>query len=150
MGKKRVIKKTEKELLSETEKIEKKLKKEVILKSGPASLGGKVYVSSSYNNTIISLTDASGNVLYWASAGSIGFKGTKKGTSFAASKVAEAIVEACKKYRVKEVLVYIKGIGGGRDSSLKTFAAKGLDIIGIKDITPIPHNGCKPRKPRRV
>lgn len=150
MGKKRIIQKSQEELIKEREGIDQKLKKEVSLKGAVALQRAKVFISSSYNNTIITLANASGDVLYWRSAGSIGFKGTKKGTSFASSKVAEAIAAACEKLRIREIEVFVKGVGGGRDSALKTLANKGLEIQSVKDITPIPHNGCRPRKPRRV
>ncbi len=150
MGKKRVIKKTEEELIKETEKVEQKMKKAVSVKKSSEAGEGKIYISSTYNNTIISLTNKKGEVLVWRSAGSVGFKGTKKGTSYAASKVAQSIAEACRKLRIREVDVFVKGVGGGRDSSLKTLANQGLEFRSIKDITPIPHNGCRPRKPRRV
>ncbi len=150
MGKKRVIKKSQEELIKETEGIDKKLKKEVSTKSFGSFKVGRIYISSTYNNTIISLADAKGNVLAWRSAGNIGFKGTKKGTSFAASKVAEAIVAVCDKLRIKEVDVFITGISGGRDSALKTLVVKGLDLNSINDVTPLPHNGCRAKKKRRV
>ena len=150
MGKKRVIKKTEAELIKETEKVEKKMKKEVSVKSQKAFLKGHVYIYSTYNNTIITLTDELGNTLHWRSAGNIGFKGTKKGTSFAGGKVAEAVAETCDKLRIKEISIYIKGVGGGRDAALKTFSNKGFDILSINDVTPIPHNGCRPKKLRRT
>ena len=150
MGKKRVIKKTADELIKEKESVDKKMQKEVKVKAAGRARRGRVYISSSYNNTLISLADEKGNVLLNRSAGSIGFKGTKKGTSFAGSKVAEAAVLACQKMRISQVDVFVKGIGGGRDSALKTLANKGLDILSIADITPLPHNGCRPRKVRRV
>jgi len=150
MGKKRVIKKTEKELIEETDKIEKKLGKELNVSTSRPFKKGRVYISSTYNNTIVSLTDERGNVLFWRSAGNVGFKGTKKGTSFAASKVAQAVAQACDQFKIKEVSVFVKGVGGGRDSALKTIAGAGLEIEAIKDVTPVPHNGCRPRKPRRV
>jgi small subunit ribosomal protein S11 len=111
---------------------------------------GRIYISSSYNNTIISLTDPAGNVIATSSAGKIGFKGTKKATPFAASQVATKICESAKKLGVEKVKVFVKGIGSGRDSALRSLAAHGLDIVSIKDITPIPHNGCRPPKVRRV
>ncbi len=150
MGKKRVIQKTEKELIEETDKVEQKLKKELGQQTSRPFQKGRIYISSTYNNTIISLTDEKGNVLFWRSAGNIGFKGTKKGTSFAASKVALAVALACEQFKIKEVSVFIKGVGGGRDAALKTIASQGLEIEAIKDVTPVPHNGCRPRKPRRV
>lgn len=151
MGKKRIIKKTEKELLEEREKVEAAVKKEV--KIG-APLGkireGKLYISSSYNNTIITLTDLKGNVLAWASAGSIGFKGTKKATPFAASKVAEAMAQTIRKLGIQKLAVLVKGIGSGRESAIRSLAARGFDIVSITDVTPIPHDGCRPPKVRRV
>ncbi len=150
MGKKRIIAKTKEELIKEREKIDSKVQKEVKLKTLQRVREGKIYISSSYNNTLITLTDMQGNVLYWTSAGSIGFKGTKKGTPFAASKTAEAIVQAVKKIGIEKIAVLIKGIGSGRESAIRSLAGRGLDIVSIKDVTPIPHNGCRPRKVRRV
>ena len=150
MGKKRIITKTEEELIREGEKVEAQVKKEVKIEAPGKIKEGRIYISSSYNNTIMTLTDPQGNVLRWASAGNIGFKGTKKATPFAASKVAEAISERAKKMGIERVTVFIKGIGSGRESALRSLAAKGLEIISIKDITPIPHNGCRPPKVRRV
>lgn len=149
MGKKRIIAKTEKELLKEQEKVESKLRKEI--KKAPQKIReGKIYISSSYNNIILTLTDLQGNVLYWTSAGSIGFKGTKKGTPFAASKVAQAVSLAIKKLGITEVAILVKGIGSGRESAIRSLAARGLNIVSITDITPVPHNGCRPPKARRV
>ena len=149
MGKKRIIKTSEEELLKEREKIESGVKKEAKSSAGQIR-EGKIYIYSSYNNTIISLTDHFGNVLFWASAGSIGFKGTKKATPFAASKVAESIALTAQKLRVERVAVFVKGIGSGRESAIRSLAAHGLGLISIKDVTPVPHNGCRPPKPRRV
>lgn len=150
MGKKRVIKKTEKEILEEKEKVEKRLKKEVSIKPLPKIKKGKIYITSTYNNTTITLADDKGNVLGWRSAGNIGFRGTKKGTSFAASKVAQALANIANKLKIEEFDVLVKGIGGGRETALRTLVNQGLEIQSIKDITPIPHNGCRARKPRRV
>jgi len=150
MGKKRIIQKSEKELIEETEKVESKAKKEVKIETSQKVKEGRIYISSSYNNTIITLTDTQGNVLTWASAGSIGFKGTKKATPFAASKVAETLAQSVKKIGIEKVQVFIKGVGSGRESAIRSLAVRGLDIILIKDITPIPHNGCRPPKVRRV
>lgn len=151
MGKKRIIQKTEKELLEERDKIEAAVKKEAKIEAPTSRIKeGKIYISSSYNNTIITLTDPRGNVLAWTSAGAIGFKGTKKATPFAASKVAEAIMPTIEKLGIEKIAVFIKGIGSGRESAIRSLAARGLDITAITDITPIPHNGCRQRKARRV
>lgn len=150
MGKKHVATQNKDELLKERDAVEAKVKKEFTVKSPVRSRLGQVFISSSYNNTIISLADEAGNVLCWKSAGSIGFKGTKKGTPFAASKVAEAIAEVVKKLAIEKVQVLVKGIGSGRDSAIRSLAARGIDIFSIRDVTPIPHNGCRPRKVRRV
>ena len=149
MGKKRIIQQDQEELLKEREKIEKKVGKEV-KGSSKKVREGRAYIFSSYNNTIITLADLRGNVLAWVSAGAIGFKGTKKATPFAASKVAEAVVQVAQKVGIEKVEVYVKGIGSGRDSAVRSLAAGGLEIVLIKDRTPVPHNGCRPRKARRV
>ncbi|MBU4274911.1 30S ribosomal protein S11 [Patescibacteria group bacterium] len=151
MGKKHVIKKSEEEVIKETDKIEAGLKKEPKIKATAQRISeAKVYISSSYNNTIITLTDLIGKALTWKSAGSVGFKGTKKGTAFAASKVGETISNIILKMGIEKIHVFVKGIGPGRDSAVRSLMTHGLNIITIKDITPIPHNGCRPRKTRRV
>jgi small subunit ribosomal protein S11 len=126
------------------------LKEQKIQKARPWTESGRIYIQVSYNNTIITVTDNKGNVLTWASAGSLGFSGPKKATAFAATKVAEIIAEKLQKSGPVTVEVLIKGIGGGRDAALKTLANRGFDILSIKDITPIPHNGPRPPKVRRV
>lgn len=152
MGKKRVIKQSDKELLKETEGIEKGIKKSQTEMEPSSARGqaGRIYVFSSYNNTIVSLTNANGDVLAWFSAGKIGFKGTKKATPYAASKVAESICLAAEKAKIQNVEVFVKGIGSGRESAIRSLAAHGLNILSMKDTTPIPHNGCRPPKVRRV
>ena len=150
MGKKHIITKTEEELLKEKEKIETEVKKEIKVESHQKIREGRVYIFSSYNNTILTLTDPQGNVLYWTSAGKIGFKGTKKCTPFAASKVAETMAQATKKFGIEKIQILIKGIGSGRESAIRSLATRDLDIVSIKDITPIPHNGCRPPKVRRM
>lgn len=152
MGKKRVFKQTTEEVLKQTETreaVEKKAVKEIKSKKKSVT-HAKVYIQSTYNNTIITLTDSGNNVISWASAGSIGFKGPRKATPFAASKVIEALLEKVKNFNIKEVDVFVKGVGGGRDAAIRALANQGLEISYIKDITPIPHNGCRPPKPRRV
>ena len=150
MGKKRIIQQTEKELIEETAKVESKVKKDTKVEPSKKLKEGRVYISSSYNNTIMSLADNQGNVLKWTSAGSVGFKGAKKATPFAASKVAESLVQAVNKLGIEKVQILVKGVGSGRESAIRSLVARGLDVISIKDITPIPHNGCRPRKIRRV
>lgn len=111
---------------------------------------GKVYVNASYNNTVISVTDEKGNVLAWGSAGSLGFSGPKKATPFAASKVVAALAEKLRKSGPAHVDVLLNGVGGGRDSAVRSLSNQGFDILSIKDVTPIPHNGPRPPKVRRV
>jgi len=111
---------------------------------------GRAYIQSTYNNTIISLTDLKGNVLVWASAGSLGFKGAKKATPYAASLIVKNVIERIKPTGLKEIEVCVKGVGNGRESAIRALAANGMQISLIKDVTPIPHGGCRPRKPRRV
>lgn len=151
MGKKRIIQKTEKELLEERDKVDAAVKKEVKIETPLKNINeGKVYISASYNNTLMTLTDLQGNALSWVSAGHIGFKGAKKATPFAASKVAEALVERAKKIGIGRISVLVNGVGSGRESAIRSLATHGLDIASIKDITPVPHNGCRPPKVRRV
>ncbi len=150
MGKKRIIKQSADELIKEREKVDAKAKKEIKVSASKRVVEGRVYISTSYNNTIMTLTDAYGNVLGWVSAGNIGFKGAKKATPFAASKTAEALSQRAKKRGMEKISIFVKGIGGGRDSAVRSLANKGFEILSIKDVTPIPHNGCRPPKPRRV
>ena len=120
MGKKRIIQQTGEELLKEKDKMEAKVRREV--KAAPLRIReGRIYISSTYNNTIITLTDLSGNVLGWTSAGSIGFKGTKKATPFAASKVSEAMGQIAQKLGIEKVEVFVKGIGSGRESAIRSW-----------------------------
>ncbi len=150
MGKKHVAQTNQEQDIKDADKVEATLKKDVKVKSANRVSEGRVYVSSSYNNTIITLTDSIGNVLASKSAGAVGFKGTKKSTSFAASRVSEAIVNVCKKLAMEKIEVFIKGIGAGRESAVRTLVNQGLNVVSIKDVTPIPHNGGRPRKVRRV
>jgi small subunit ribosomal protein S11 len=111
---------------------------------------GNAYVKATYNNTIVTLTDQTGNVLAWSSAGMNGFKGPKKATPFAASVIVRDAVEKSKVHGLKDVNVFVKGVGMGRESAVRSLNANGLNVLSIKDVTPIPHNGCRKRKPRRV
>ena len=109
-----------------------------------------VHIQASFNNTILTITDPAGETLAWDSAGTIGYKGSRKSTPFAAQKAAERLAEKAHKMGVKEVEVRVKGPGAGRESAIRSLAANGLKIRVIEDVTPIPHNGCRPRKRRRV
>jgi small subunit ribosomal protein S11 len=151
MGKKHVIETNQEDAIKEQEKVDKKVNKEVQVKQAPAGIQeAKIFVSSSYNNTILTLTNSKGQVLASKSAGAVGFKGAKKATSFAASRVAETIANICKKIGVDKVEVLIRGIGAGRESAVRALVTQGLNVVSIKDVTPIPHNGCRPKKVRRV
>ena len=111
---------------------------------------GIAYVAASFNNTIITITDPNGDTLCWDSAGTMGFKGSRKSTPFAAQRAAERCAEKALKMGMKEVEVKVKGPGSGRESAIRSLQASGLKIRAIEDITPLPHNGCRPRKRRRV
>lgn len=111
---------------------------------------GVLNILSTYNNTVASLTDREGNVIISSSCGALGFKGARKGTPYAASKVSESIAERAKLMGLKEVGIKVRGIGSGRESAIRTFASKGFEIQFIRDLTPVPHNGPKPPKRRRV
>ncbi len=113
-------------------------------------LHGVAHIHSSYNNTIITMTDVNGNVIAWSSAGHLGFKGPKKSTPFAASQVAEDVIRKAAPSGLKEVNVFVNGIGSGRDSAVRTLNGAGLSILSIMDVTPTPHNGCRPPRPRRL
>ncbi len=111
---------------------------------------GKAYIKATYNNTIVALADQSGNIISWASAGTAGFKGPKKSTPYAAQIITKIAVEKAKTFGLSEVSVFVKGVGTGRESAIRALNANGLNINLIKDVTPIPHNGCRAKKPRRV
>src|SRR6266436_5795859 len=111
---------------------------------------GVAHVHATFNNTIIAITDPQGQVVAWASAGSVGFKGSRKGTPFAAQMAAEAAARKVSDVGMRAVVVFVKGPGGGRESAVRALQATGLNVISIKDVTPIPHNGCRPPKRRRV
>jgi small subunit ribosomal protein S11 len=111
---------------------------------------GKANIHSSFNNTIITITDTQGNAISWASAGELGFKGSRKSTPFAAGEVAEAAAKAAIEQGLKTVEVFVKGPGAGRESAIRALQTAGLEITAISDVTPIPHNGCRPPKRRRV
>ena len=111
---------------------------------------GVAHIHSTFNNTIITITDPTGNVVSWASAGNVGFKGSRKGTPFAAQLAAEKAARAAQEHGLQKVDVFVKGPGSGRETAIRSLAAAGLEVSGIQDVTPVPHNGCRPRKRRRV
>ena len=111
---------------------------------------GVAHIKATFNNTIISITDVEGNAISWASAGNVGFKGSRKSTPFAAQLAAEAASRRAQEHGVRRVEVQVKGPGSGRETAIRSLQASGLEVLGIKDVTPVPHNGCRPRKRRRV
>jgi small subunit ribosomal protein S11 len=144
MGKKRVIKKS-------GSSMDQGLKSRALARATKKKLTtGKLYVEATYNNTKVSLTDKSGNVVMWSSSGALGFKGAKKGTPFAAAKIGDLLGEKAVIAGIKEVDVVIKGVGSGRESAVRSFMSHGIEINNIQDRTPVPHNGPKPKKPRRI
>ena len=146
MGKKRVITKS-----GEDTKTKQKASSGKAKGSSKKHLEvGRAYIQVSYNNTTVSITDLKGDLVAWSSAGSLGFRGPKKATAFAASKVVATLIEKVKKVGLKTVEIYVKGIGGGRETAIRSLVNQGLDVTLIKDITPMPHNGPRPPKVRRV
>ena len=111
---------------------------------------GAAHIRSTFNNTIVTITDTAGNAISWASAGGLGFRGSRKSTPFAAQTAAETAAKAAMEHGMKTVEVYVKGPGAGREAAIRALQATGLDVTMIKDVTPIPHNGCRPPKRRRV
>ncbi len=144
MGKKRIVKKNSSGVDNalKARSLAKVIKKRIV--------EGTLFVESSYNNTRLSLADKSGNILAWSSSGSLGFKGAKKGTPFAASKIGELMGEKAQQIGIKSVDVIVKGVGSGRESAIRGFSTFGVEIVSIIDKTPVPHNGPKARKPRHI
>ncbi len=149
MGKKKVFKETTEEILKESEVTEAKMKGKKEAKSQKLEQAN-VYIQATYNNTIITITKLNGEVVATESAGAVGFKGPKKATPFAASRIVESLLNKVGRTGMKEIYVYVKGVGSGREGAIRALAANGLDILSLKDITPVPHNGCRPPKARRV
>ena len=146
MGKKRVIKKSEE--AADTKKIPTS---EVGQIKVSKKIGrGIAHIRATYNNTLITITDEKGNVIASSSAGALGFSGAKKATPFAAARVVETLAEKLRKISFDEMHIFVKGVGAGRDSSIRSLANRGFNITVIKDVTPLPHNGPRPKKPRRV
>lgn len=150
MGKTRVTTQKGEEAIKEVEKISEKIQKIQIKTAKKKIVSGRIYVQATFNNTIVTITDSMGNPVFQSSAGAIGFRGPKKATPYAATQVINTLLEKMKKVGLKEAEIYVKGIGPGREASLRALVGSGLEIIGIRDVTPIPFNGPKPKKPRRV
>lgn len=154
MGKIKIITKKEekvepKDIVAE-EKVTEESPKQAPKKPKKKVVSGTLHIEATFNNTKVVLSDKEGNTLFWTSAGSLGFKGAKKGTPFAASKAGSIIGEKAKALGIKEVDVKVKGVGSGREPTIRAFMAYDIDITGVNDVTPVPHNGPKPKKPRRV
>ncbi len=149
MGKKKVAIQSDTEALKQQDAVDVAAKTAAVKKSKRLE-SGRVYVSASYNNTVVTVTDERGNVIAWATAGSLGFSGPKKATPFAASKIIAVIAEKVKNYGLTNVEVLVRGIGGGRDSAIRSLINHGFNLTSIRDVTPVPHNGPKPPKVRRV
>jgi len=150
MGKKKITTQTTADALKEKETLEAAFTKTAGKSVAKKFDAGRVYINASYNNTLITITDNQGNMVAWSSAGALGFNGPKKATPFAAAKIVAALAEKIQKSGPFNVHVFVSGIGGGRDSSLRSLANRGFTILSIKDVTPIPHNGPRPPKVRRV
>jgi small subunit ribosomal protein S11 len=126
----------------DAKKKKKKIKKQISK--------AQAHIKCTYNNTLIMISDLTGGIIGWSSSGLLGFKGAKKATPYAATQVVNDVTEKVKKFGVSELEVFVKGVGSGRESSIRALANKGFELVSIKDMTPIPHNGCRPKKPRRV
>ena len=148
MSKEKITKDNTKE--QKVEEVKKKKKFKIKKKEKKVVLNGKAYVNATFNNTIISITDNDGNVLSWSSAGSKGFKGSRKSTPYAAQVAADDAAIKASEYGLKNIDVEVKGPGSGRETALRALQARGFKILSIKDASPIPHNGCRPPKRRRV
>ena len=148
MSKEKITKDNTKE--QKVEEVKKKKKFKTKKKEKRVVLNGKAYVNATFNNTIISITDNDGNVLSWSSAGSKGFKGSRKSTPYAAQVAADDAAIKASEYGLKNIDVEVKGPGSGRETALRALQARGFKILSIKDASPIPHNGCRPPKKRRV
>ncbi len=144
MGKKRIVK-------TEGQRVDKSLRDRAVSRTPKKKLiTGVLHIQSTFNNTKALLTDLDGNAIMASSSGALGFKGAKKGTPFAAAKIGEVLAEKAAMIGVKEVHIVVRGVGSGRESAIRSFSAKGIDILSIKDRTPVPFNGPRPKKARRV
>jgi len=147
LGKKRVITKTGDKVITTEEGVKVKLHKKSVKRR---LVKGLIFVRASFNNTIVTITDEQGNVIVWSSAGNIGFKGTKKSTPYAATLVGKVAAEKAKIFGFREGIVYVRGLGPGREAAIRDVVSAGIDVVGIIEDTPVAHGGVKPPKPRRV
>lgn len=150
MGKKKIATQTQEQALAEEAKVGSASAKSAAVKKSRRVESGRAYINSSYNNTTITITDEKGGVLAWSTAGAVGFSGPKKATPFAASKVVSIVAEKVKNLGLMNIDILVSGVGGGRDSAIRSLINHGFNVMSIKDVTPIPHNGPRPRKVRRV
>lgn len=150
MGKIKIITKEKEKIDTEVPIVTEESSKKSTKAPKKKIVSGTLNVEATFNNTKVLLSDKEGNTLFWTSAGSLGFKGAKKGTPFAASKAGSIIGEKAKALGIKEVDVKVKGVGSGREPTIRAFMAFDIEITGVQDLTPVPHNGPKPKKPRRV
>lgn len=150
MGKKKVAVETTEEAIKKSEEMNAAAVKSGGKEASKKVVKGKAFIHASFNNTLVSITDEKGNVLAWASAGSLGFAGPKKATPFAASKVVAALAEKLRKSGLMDLEVFVSGVGGGRDSAVRSLNNQGFNITAVHDVTPIPHNGPRAKKVRRV
>jgi len=150
MGKIKIITKEEESKIKADDAVVSEAPKSTVKVPKKKVVAGTLHVQATFNNTKVVLSDKDGNTLFWTSAGSLGFKGAKKGTPFAASKAGSVIGEKAKALGIKEVDVKVTGVGSGREPTIRAFMAYDIEISGVRDVTPVPHNGPKPKKPRRV
>jgi len=150
MPKEELPKKEAEETKAEAPSKEKKAKAPKKKKVKRQVAHGRAYIQGTYNNTIVTLTDQNGNVLAWSSAGQVGFRGPKKATPYAAGIIVKNAVEKAREYGLTDVSVFVKGVGSGREAAIRALNANGLNVLAIKDVTPIPHGGCRPPRPRRI
>ncbi len=150
MGKKKIAKQTGEKVAAEAQLVAERHAAQVGKGAKKRIERGRMYLRISYNNTFVTVTDEAGNTIAWMSAGSLGYAGPKKATPFAASKVIEAVGEKLQRSGPFELAVFVNGVGSGRDAALRALAAQGFDVTSITDVTPLPHNGPRPKKPRRM
>lgn len=150
MAEEEVVKTEAVETTPTTEAPEETGAKKRVKKSKRTVEKGRANIQCTYNNTIVTIADMNGGVLAWSSSGHLGFKGAKKSTPYAATQIIAELSEKVKKFGVQELEVYVKGVGSGREACIRGLANNGFNLVSIKDITPIPHNGCRPRRPRRM